>query len=995
MKEHRIFFNAGLLALILFVVGFGHPLRAVTYRVDDDGGQDFTSIQDAIDAASASDIVYVYPGTYQEQVTMKDEVSVLGYSPHVTTIDGQQLYEHVVSFNGTVGATLAGFRIKNSMPSAGAGTWHHSGIYVQNGPLMIRNNIIEDNHGGIAVLIGGNPQIINNTIASNSNGIIFQDRYAIEAPEKNVVIIYNTNKAAADIYRLLFEANGIKTDIIHIGDVVKTQLTDYRLIVATDDTGSLGNWGTKEAVAAIVNSRVYVLGIGEGGASLFTQMKLSINYGNGMFVQTDSMYVVNTGHPIFQKPKVITIPPSKILQLYDRVGSAQAEYAPSLNPGVALIGRAPQWPDHYPLVGEEGHYLWGYRDTPDHLTKVGQDLLINIVRDRITRCYYLPPPVLVPLYSEPVGSGTSRYFFRVENWYQYRDEIFEESPDLPPCGGNPNASRTWVEFYDMQQQHLYGFCNYDKASDMLGLWVTLPDPPPQVSLVIWDRRCGVSVQSGFVTPREDRYYSHTIMNNIIVQNISGIFYYNFINDGQILYNDVCDNSTNYFNNAVGGSFAPQPATGEISENPLFEDTTNYYLTDPSPCKDAGNPSPIYLDPDGTRNDMGVWGGPDSSGPGSHVGSGFIFTAVGNIPTSEIVQDDTDDSHGLAVVDNNTASDLDIHAYKDSPFGASLRIYGLFGDDDISAGVRWYQILYAQWPDANTPPDPCDYEPITSNLYKVQYIPQWDGSVLTQRVHLGTKVIHEVPDLYELTYDGYWSHIDLRVIWYTTSMPNGKYTLTYKAYRLHPTIPDTLQQYYPLSNDLDHLTLILNNSGVEAQIHDVRYDPCSPNWDPNTDGVITGCSIITLQSKTENLRLRITARHPDGYLRLWILDALYGKNQYAGVIASEAYPGTIPPDDWEGVVDEIFETKDAASFADWVRCAYQFRLRAYTRATNGQDYLYHSPPIYYSREYSDHYFIDFTCSWCGGADVNRSGSVDFFDVGLIANHWLEECASTCE
>jgi hypothetical protein len=205
----------------------------------------------------------------------------------------------------------------------------------------------------------------------------------------------------------------------------------------------------------------------------------------------------------------------------------------------------------------------------------------------------------------------------------------------------------------------------------------------------------------------------------------------------------------------------------------------------------------------------------------------------------------------------------------------------------------------------------------------------------------------------------------------------------------------LEQYYPLSNELDHLTLILNNSGVEAEIHDVRYDPCSPNWDPNTDGVITGCSIITLQSKTENLRLRITARQPDGYLRRWVLDALYGKNQYAGVIASETYPGTIPPDDWEGVVDEMFETKDAASFADWVRCAYQFRLRAYTRATNGQDYLYHSPPIYYSREYSDHYFVDFTCSWCGGADVNRSGRVDFGDLGLVASRWLEECVATCE
>ena len=28
------------------------------------------------------------------------------------------------------------------------------------------------------------------------------------------------------------------------------------------------------------------------------------------------------------------------------------------------------------------------------------------------------------------------------------------------------------------------------------------------------------------------------------------------------------------------------------------------------------------------------------------------------------------------------------------------------------------------------------------------------------------------------------------------------------------------------------------------------------------------------------------------------------------------------------------------------------------------------------------------SWCGGADINKDGRVDFEDIAIIANHWLE-------
>jgi hypothetical protein len=50
--------------------------------------------------------------------------------------------------------------------------------------------------------------------------------------------------------------------------------------------------------------------------------------------------------------------------------------------------------------------------------------------------------------------------------------------------------------------------------------------------------------------------------------------------------------------------------GNISSDPLFIDPENgdFRLRPDSPCIDAGNPDPIYYDPDGSKNDMGAYGG---------------------------------------------------------------------------------------------------------------------------------------------------------------------------------------------------------------------------------------------------------------------------------------------------------------------------------------------------------------------------------------------------
>ena len=98
-----------------------------------------------------------------------------------------------------------------------------------------------------------------------------------------------------------------------------------------------------------------------------------------------------------------------------------------------------------------------------------------------------------------------RYFLSINNKEDYPDYLFVASPDLPPCGFNNSASRTWVSFYDEVDDYLYGFCALSSADNFDGLWFahkkTAP-PPTQVSVVLKDRLCNKEYKSALIALEE-------------------------------------------------------------------------------------------------------------------------------------------------------------------------------------------------------------------------------------------------------------------------------------------------------------------------------------------------------------------------------------------------------------------------------------------------------------------------------------------------------------
>ena len=159
MKSEKSKAKFGVMALVLLlaVLAFTGTASAATIFVP----TDYATIQEAVDAASPGDTVFVYNGTYYDGDGVKiekDRITLQGEDANTTTIHGKWAAEGVVYVSGDF-VSVSGFTVTGSSS-------YGSGIYLSHGSCNCRlsRNNATDNYFGIRLYYSCN----NNNLTGNS-----------------------------------------------------------------------------------------------------------------------------------------------------------------------------------------------------------------------------------------------------------------------------------------------------------------------------------------------------------------------------------------------------------------------------------------------------------------------------------------------------------------------------------------------------------------------------------------------------------------------------------------------------------------------------------------------------------------------------------------------------------------------------------------------------------------------------------------------------------
>jgi len=145
-----------MLALALNIqLGKSQP---TTWTVDDDELADFHTIQEAVNAASDGDTVFVFSGTYYENVVVNRTLSLVGENRETTVIDGNMSGWSTVDVKAS-GVVITNFTIRNNF----------LGVWLSNSPnITVSRNNITNNQVGFVLHFSPNCTISGNYISNNS-----------------------------------------------------------------------------------------------------------------------------------------------------------------------------------------------------------------------------------------------------------------------------------------------------------------------------------------------------------------------------------------------------------------------------------------------------------------------------------------------------------------------------------------------------------------------------------------------------------------------------------------------------------------------------------------------------------------------------------------------------------------------------------------------------------------------------------------------------------
>jgi nitrous oxidase accessory protein len=147
---------------------------ATTWKVDDEGDGDFSSIQEAINDANVQpdDTIEVYSGTYNEMVVVTKQLILQGIEEELGIGDdeGKPVVDgggvgHVIEV-ARDGVSISSFVVQNG----GKGGNINAGVYtMEHNDIIVSNCVIQDNLNGVYFRYSAdNHQILNNVVTGNA-----------------------------------------------------------------------------------------------------------------------------------------------------------------------------------------------------------------------------------------------------------------------------------------------------------------------------------------------------------------------------------------------------------------------------------------------------------------------------------------------------------------------------------------------------------------------------------------------------------------------------------------------------------------------------------------------------------------------------------------------------------------------------------------------------------------------------------------------------------